>query len=238
MPAWSDPKCTLWGRLEHLSKAITEGFVHDGSYSRHRRKHYGSSSKELPGRQFVVFIQNHDQIANASQGERLSKLVTVEQQKLAAAVLLCSPYVPLLFMGQEYGETAPFHFFTSFDDPALVEAVREGRRKEFAVFAGDRHFADPQDPATFEHSRLDWRRSQEAPHSALLRLYRDLIALRKNLPCLASCRKDLTRITFSQESKWMVLERSDPTPPLALLVATLLAVSNPFPWLLARESGS
>jgi maltooligosyltrehalose trehalohydrolase len=218
-----------YGRLEYLSKAITEGFVHDGSYSRHRRKHYGSSSKKLPGRQFVVFIQNHDQIANASQGERLSKLVTAEQQKLAAAVLLCSPYVPLLFMGQEYGETAPFHFFTSFDDPALVEAVREGRRKEFAAFAGDRHFADPQDPATFEHARLDWTRLQKAPHSAILRLYRDLIALRKNLPCLANCRKDLTRITFSEESKWMVLERADPAPSLALLVCNFAGCEQSVP---------
>ena len=207
-----------FGHVGDLSKSITEGFVHDGRYSQHRRKHFGSSSKDLPGRQFVAFIQNHDQIANASEGERLSTLVTLEQQKLAATVLLCSPYVPLLFMGEEYGETAPFHFFTSFDDPALVEAVREGRKKEFAAFTAGRHFADPQDPATFEQSRLDWTRAQQPPHSAILHLYRDLIALRKTWNCLANCRKDLTRITFSEESKWMVMERGDPTPSRALLV--------------------
>jgi maltooligosyltrehalose trehalohydrolase len=184
----------------------------------HRRKRYGSSSRELPGRQFVVFIQNHDQIANASQGDRLGTLVTLDQQKLAAIFTLCSPYVPLLFMGQEYGETSPFLYFTSFDDPGLAEAVREGRGKELSAFAEGHDFADPQDPTTFDKCRLDWSQLTQTPHSGILRLYQDLIALRKRWPCLGNCRKDLTRTSFSEHSKWMMIERADSSPPRALLV--------------------
>ncbi len=207
-----------FGKMADLNKAVGEGFVHDGKYSVHRRKRYGSSSRELPGRQFVVFIQNHDQIANASQGDRLGTLVTLDQQKLAAILTLCSPYVPLLFMGQEYGETSPFLYFTSFDDPGLAEAVREGRRKEFSAFAEGYDFADPQDPTTFDKCRLNWSLLTQTPHSGILRLYQDLIALRKRWPCLGNCRKDLTRTSFSEHSKWMMIERADSSPPRALLV--------------------
>jgi len=207
-----------FGKVEHLGKALTEGFIHDGNYSHYRGSHYGSSSKEQPGRQFVVFIQNHDQIANTSQGDRVASLVRLEQQKLAAAVVLCSPYLPLLFMGQEYGEMAPFYYFTSFDDPQLAQAVREGRKKEFAVFSGAHHFADPQDPLTFQQSKLDWSRPDKHPHSAVLRLYRDLIAARKRLPALANCRKDLTQVTFSEEAKWVAIYRGDVSASRAVLV--------------------
>jgi maltooligosyltrehalose trehalohydrolase len=207
-----------FGTMADLNKAVTEGFVHDGNCSKHRRKRHGSSSRDLPGRQFVVFIQNHDQVANASLGDRLATLLTLDQQKLAAILTLCSPYVPLLFMGQEYGETSPFYYFTSFDDPSLADAVREGRRNEFAAFAENHDFADPQDPTTFNKSKLDWSRLTQTPHSGVLRLYQDLIALRKRWTCLGNCRKDLTRTTFSEQSKWMVMERVDSSPPRALLV--------------------
>ena len=122
-----------FGSLADLAKSIAEGFVYDGKYSHYRRRRHGSSSVPRPGEQFVPCIQNHDQVANTSKGERLASLVSLEKQKLAAAILLCSPFLPLLFMGQEYGETAPFLFFTSFEDPGLVEAVRKGRSQEFAA---------------------------------------------------------------------------------------------------------
>lgn len=218
-----------FGKLSDLAKALTEGFVHDGGYSPHRRKHYGSSSRECPGRQFVAFSQNHDQIANASGGDRLSKLATFDQEKLAAAVLLCSPYLPLLFMGQEYGETAPFHYFTSFTDPQLAEAVREGRRHEFAAFAGHRPFADPQDPLTFEQSRLDWGRLETAQHASVLRLYRDLIALRKRLGCIANCRKELTRILYDETLRWMTMERRDAASGCVLLTCNFAAENREIP---------
>src|SRR6478609_1388103 len=112
-----------FGALADLVKSIGEGFVFDGRYSRYRRRRYGNSSHDRPGEQFVGFIQNHDQVANTGRGKRLSSLVSVPQQKLAALLTVCSPFLPLLFMGEEYAETAPFLYFTSFDDPRLAAAV-------------------------------------------------------------------------------------------------------------------
>ena len=171
---------------------------------------YGSSSKDRPGEQFVGFIQNHDQIANTSRGKRLSSLVSAGQQKLAAVLTLCSPFLPLLFMGEEYGETAPFLYFTSFDDPGLAAAVREGRKKEMGSHYSESEFADPQAPGTFERCKLDWSKTAISPHAEMLRLYRDLISLRKQHLSLANCRKDLTEIQFDEQAKWLVMKRVGP----------------------------
>lgn len=208
-----------FGTLDDLRKAICEGFVYDGRYSHYRRRRHGSSSKGRLGQQFVAFIQNHDQIANASQGMRLSRLVSIEQQKLAAAVLLCSPYLPLLFMGQEYGETAPFSYFTSFSDPALGETVREGRRREFAAFQAGGEFSDPQAPESFTRSRLDWRLVEKSQHAGILRFHRDLIALRKRHPSLSNGRTDLTRVEIDERARWLLIERPDPSGDRVLLAA-------------------
>jgi len=124
-----------FGRLADIQKALAEGFVYDGIYSPYRRRRFGTSSKDLPGDKFVVFIQNHDQVANTNQGMRLSRLVSLDQFKLAATLLFCAPYLPLLFMGEEFAETAPFLYFTSHLDPVLAKLVTEGRRKEYAEFA-------------------------------------------------------------------------------------------------------
>ena len=206
-----------FGAIADLSKSIAEGFVFDWKYSRYRRRHFGSSSKDRPGEQFVGFIQNHDQIANTSRGKRLSSLVSAGQQKLAAVLTLCSPFLPLLFMGEEYGETAPFLYFTSFDDPGLAAAVREGRKKEMGSHYSESEFADPQAPGTFERCKLDWSKTAISPHAEMLRLYRDLISLRKQHPSLANCRKDLTEVQFDEQAKWLVMKRSDPSGSGALL---------------------
>ncbi len=230
--------------LPSLRKALTNGFVYEGQHSRYRRRHHGSSSRDRPGRQFVVCSQNHDQVANALQGKRESRLLSLEQQKLAAAVLLFSPFIPLLFMGQEYGEKANFDYFTSHGDPALIEAVREGRRKEMGDFCGD-EFADPQDPATFERSKLDWTLHLEAPHAGLLAWYRDAITARNRHPALANCRKSLTRAETNPSKGWLILERRDPSGSRALLVCnfsdSVEAVRIPFrgfPWSLTLWSGA
>jgi len=207
-----------FGRLADLAKSIREGFVFDRKYSQYRRRHYGSSSKDRPGEQFVGFIQNHDQVANTSRGKRLCSLVSSEAQKLAAALTLCSPFLPMLFMGEEYGETAPFLFFTSFENPDLVNAVREGRKKELGAHYSERDFADPQAPTTFERCKLDWSRPGLPPHARILRLYRDLIALRKQHASLANCRKHLTQIRFDEQAKFLVIRRSDPSSSAALIV--------------------
>jgi maltooligosyltrehalose trehalohydrolase len=207
-----------FGRLQHIGKAITEGFVYDGVYSPYRQRRFGSSSKEDPGRQFVAFIQNHDQIANTCQGFRLSELVSLEEYKLAVMLLLCSPFLPLLFMGEEFADSAPFLYFTSHGDADLARAVTEGRRKEFADFAGDGEWADPQAPEAFEKSKITWPLLGSQPHQDVLNLYRELIALRKRWPSLGNCRKDLTQVDFDEKGQWLRMERSDPSGGRALVL--------------------
>jgi maltooligosyltrehalose trehalohydrolase len=205
-----------FGRLADIRKALSEGFVHDGVYSPYRRRRFGSSSKDLPGEKFVIFIQNHDQIANTNQGMRLSELVSLGQFKLAATLLFCSPYLPMLFMGEEFAETAAFLYFTSYLDQALAKLVTEGRRNEYAEFATSAEFFDPQSPATFERSKITWALLEEAKHQAILSFYRELIALRKRWPCLSNCRKDLTTVKI--EDAMLRMERSDPSGSRALLI--------------------
>ena len=217
-----------FGRPEHIRKAIAEGFVYDGIYSPYRQRRFGSSSRHEPGQRFVTFIQNHDQVANTAQGFRLSELVSLEQCKLAAMLLLCSPFLPLLFMGEEFAAAAPFLYFTSHSDRALARAVSEGRRKEFADFAGAGEFADPQAVETFEKSRITWTLLECARHSEVLRFYRDLIALRKRTACLANCRKDLTRVMTDDEARLLRMERGDPSGSKALLLCNFSGTSAEF----------
>jgi maltooligosyltrehalose trehalohydrolase len=205
-------------RLRNVQKAITEGFVHDGGYSAFRGRHFGSSSRDQPGQRFVAFLQNHDQVANTSQGSRLSRLVSFEQYKVAASLLLCSPCLPLLFMGEEFAETAPFQFFTSYGDPELARATTEGRRMEFGEFARAGDFEDPQALETFERSRISWSLIDEPEHHSMLRLYCELIALRKRWPCLGNGRKDLTRVDFDEQGRWLRMDRADPSGCQALLL--------------------
>ncbi len=233
-----------FGALTDLAKSIRQGFVLDGKYSRYRRRRYGSPSKNCPGAQFVGFIQNHDQIANTSRGRRLSTLVSPPPQKLAAVFTLCSPFLPLLFMGEEYGETAPFLFFTGFEDPGLVAAVREGRKRELGAHYSESDFADPQAPRTFERCKLDWSKPGSSPHAEILRLHRDLISLRKQHPSLGNCRKDLTEIQFDEQSKLWVMKRTDPSGGATLLVCNFSEIPRSIPvpagpqgWQLALWTG-
>ncbi len=212
-----------FGSIGDLAKSISEGFVYDGKYSPYRRRRHGSSSVPRPGEQFVPCIQNHDQVANTSKGQRLASLVSLEKQKLAAAVLLCSPFLPLLFMGQEYGEAAPFLFFTSFQDADLVAAVRAGRKKEFAAYYAEEDFPDPQAQRTFELCKLDWNKLSLYPHAEILRLHRDLLSLRQRYACLNNCRKDLTALAFDEQAKWLVMTRGDTSEARAMLLCNFSA---------------
>ena len=210
-------------RLRHVHKAITEGFVHDGVYSAFRGRRFGSSARDQPGRRFVAFLQNHDQVANTSQGSRLSQLISFDRYRTAVALFLCSPYLPLLFMGEEFAETAPFLFFTSHGDPAVAQATREGRRLEFEEFAQAGGFADPQTPDTFERSKITWSLIDEPEHSAMLRFYCELIALRKRWPCLNNGRKDLTSVQFDEEHRRLRMDRADPEGSRAVLLCNFSA---------------
>ena len=170
-----------FGGIGPLAATLRDGWYYKGQYSHYRQRHHGNSPRGIAASQVVVCNQNHDQVGNRAAGERLSSLVNFESLKLAAGITLLSPFVPLLFMGEEYGETAPFQYFTSHGDPELVEAVRRGRREEFAAFGWEAEKAvpDPQDESTFLRSKPDHSRKCEEPHRTLLRLYQNLIRTRR-----------------------------------------------------------
>ena len=178
-----------FGYLEQLAKAYTDGFVHSGEYVKFRKRKHGASSAGIPGDKFVVFNLNHDQVGNRAKGERLSLLVNFEQQKLAAAALLLSPYIPLLFMGEDYGEDAPFFYFISHSDEKLIESVREGRKKEFESYKWQSEPPDPQLEKTFNSSRIHWEKRSRKPYKILLEWHKMLISLRQNLSALQNFNK-------------------------------------------------
>ncbi len=196
-----------FGRTEHLAKSLREGFVYSGQYSRFRKRNHGSSSKDIPPERFVVFSQNHDQTGNRMNGERLSSLVSFESLKLAAGLVLLSPYIPLLFMGEEYGETAPFLYFVSHSDEHLINAVREGRKKEFASFNWGKEPPDPQNPETFHLSRLNWEKRYTGNGKILLDFYKTLIRIRKEIPALANFNRNCLEVKFDEEKKVIIVKR-------------------------------
>jgi maltooligosyltrehalose trehalohydrolase len=203
-----------------LVKAYREGFVYSGEYSEFRRRSHGSSSRDIPPRCFVVFAQNHDQVGNRCLGDRLSASVTLEDLKLAAGLTLLSPYIPLLFMGEEYAEEAPFPYFIDHSDPELIEAVRRGRQLEFDSFAWQGEVPDPQAEATFLGARLRPELRAEGQHKVLLEFYRTLIAFRKNLPALQRLDKAGMKVVAHENEKILAIERSDAADRV-LLVANL-----------------
>jgi maltooligosyltrehalose trehalohydrolase len=178
-----------YGQAEHFAKVLQDAFVLDGTYSRHRDRRHGAPVGDLSGDRFVVSIQNHDQVGNRARGDRLGPLIRPPAQRLAASLLLLAPYVPLLFMGEEYGEPRSFLFFCSFFSHNLIRNVREGRRREFAAFAWQGEVPDPQDEATFRASRLSWSWPSETHQASLRRLYQDLLRVRREWPALRDFRQ-------------------------------------------------
>ena len=168
-----------FGQLCHLSTTLKQGWCYAGQYSAYRRRHHGNKPPEKRRSQFVVCSQNHDQVGNRALGERVSRLVSFEGLKLAAGATLLSPFVPLLFMGEEYGEMSPFQYFTSHGDPQLVEAVRRGRKSEFEGFDWKAEVPDPQAESTFAASKLNHGRIHDEPHRTLSRFYKMLLKFRR-----------------------------------------------------------
>lgn len=196
-----------FGNVSHLKKAFMEGFVYCGQYSAFRNRRHGNSSLEIPARQFVVCAQNHDQVGNRILGERLSQLVSFESLKLAAGAILLSPFIPLLFMGEEYGETAPFPYFISHLNPELIEAVRKGRYEEFASFAWSHEAPDPQDESTFASAKLNHRKRLTEPHRTLQEFYRELIRLRNQCSPLSQLSKESCEVISFKDERVLSLRR-------------------------------
>jgi len=196
-----------YGEFRQLVKAYREGFVYSGEYSEHRRRRHGTSTKDIPAQRLVVFAQNHDQVGNRMLGERLTQLVSFEELKLAAGAVILAPFLPLLFMGEEYGDEAPFQYFISHGDPDLVQAVRDGRRREFATFGWQQEPPDPQDEATFLRAKLNHRLRRGGRHRLLWEFHQELFRLRKTMAPLTRLSKDHCEVTAFESERVLVLRR-------------------------------
>jgi maltooligosyltrehalose trehalohydrolase len=173
-----------YGPVEDLARAMDGGFVYQGEYSRFRKRSHGASSTNVAPERFVIFAQNHDHIGNRPKSDRLVTMISAAQARLVAALVLLSPGIPLLFMGEEYGEPAPFPYFVDHGDPDLIEAVRKGRAEEFASLADEGQLFDPADESTFQAARIHRQLRREADHRSLCELTGELIALRRQNPAL------------------------------------------------------
>ncbi len=200
-----------FGEFSQLVKAYQEGFVYSGQYSCFRKRRHGNSSARLPSGNFVVFSQNHDQIGNRMRGDRLCQSAPLEKLKLAAAAVLLSPSIPLLFMGEEYGETAPFPYFTSHGDQQLAEAVRQGRKEEFAAFAWQGEVPDPQAGETFVSAKINPELRTQGIHGILFSFYQELIRLRKELQSLDYPDRNGMEVTGIEPENILVLRRFSAT---------------------------
>ncbi len=199
-----------FGCVSQIARSLTSGYIYQGQYSKYRLRSHGSESKGVSGEHFVVFTQNHDQVGNRMNGERLSQLLPLEGVKVAAGAMLLSPFLPFLFMGEEYAETSPFQYFVSHQDPALIEAVRQGRRNEFKSFGWHAEPPDPQEPGTFLRSRLHWELQERGPHKQLRQFYAELLRLRKQLAPLANSDMSCVEAVPFENEKALFLRRGSP----------------------------
>ena len=205
-----------YGRLAHLARTLGRGFAYTGQYSAFRRRSHGRDFGRLPPETLVAFLQNHDQVGNRAHGERLADLVHFQALKAGAALLLLSPFTPMLFMGEEYGEENPFLYFVSHGDPGLVEAVRAGRSAEFAGFhQGQPPPPDPQSLETFQRSKLDWAKRSQGRCGQLLAWHQELIRARKRFGFDLAGRK-LPKVLLAGESGLLILAGPQPTRTLCL----------------------
>jgi maltooligosyltrehalose trehalohydrolase len=216
-----------FGASAHIARAIAEGFAFQGEESAYFGRARGTPSGDLPGECFVISVQNHDQVGNRALGDRLSTIIPFEAVKLAAALMFVSPAVPLLFMGEEYGETAPFQYFTSFIDRELSQAVRRGRAAEFARFAWTRPIPDPDAPGTFVTSRLNHALAAAPRHGELHAYYRRWLELRRTHPALGAAHKQRTGATLDAAGDVLTVTRSAPGGESIVLTANLTPKPRP-----------
>ncbi len=197
-----------FGSLADVARSLEEAYVYAGRYSEHRRRHHGRPATGLSGSRFLGYLQNHDQVGNRARGDRTAQLVSPGRLQVGAALVLTSPFVPMLFQGEEWAASTPFPYFCDHQDEELARAVSEGRRREFAAFGWDPDdIPDPQDAATFEMARLDWSERDRPPHADLLDWHRRLIELRRSTPDLADGRLDRVRAVADDGAGTLTVER-------------------------------
>lgn len=197
-----------FGEMRHLAKALLNGYVYDGCYSRFRKRRHGAKSHFLSGENLVGYCQTHDQVGNRATGERLSHLLNPGQLKIASALVLTSPFVPMLFQGEEWAASTPFLYFTQHEDAELAKAVTEGRQSEFVDFGWDeREVPDPQAAETFARSRLNWNEVDDGLHAEILSWYRELIDFRKKHPQMTAGTLENVFVQYDDTAGWLLLKR-------------------------------
>ena len=197
-----------FGTLAQLAKALEKTFIYDGIYSAHRRRIHGRRVGDLSQHRFLGFIQNHDQVGNRAVGDRIVQSAGIDRAKIAAALVLLGPFVPMIFQGEEWAASSPFQYFADHDDPELARQVSEGRKREFAAFGWDpASIPDPEKRETFKRSKLNWNELAESAHKEMLVWYRGLVQLRRSNSCLNNGEPGNTVVTFSEEQKWLCMRR-------------------------------
>ena len=199
-----------FGTIADLAKSLKSAFVYDGIYAHHRDRIHGRPVEGLPAWCFLGYSQNHDQVGNRAEGERLCHLVNTGRAKIAAALVLAAPFVPMLFQGEEWAASSRFQYFTDHEDAELGRLVSEGRKKEFAAFGwSPDDIPDPQDEQTFLRSKLNWEEQANEQHAKMLDWYRQVIALRKSHPELTDGSLKKIKVEYSEEEKWLAMRRGD-----------------------------
>lgn len=199
-----------FGSFDQLAKSIERTFVYDGLYSRSRNRVHGKPAVHVPQNRFLGYIQNHDQIGNRAIGDRLTESAGFERAKVAAAIVLLSPFVPMIFQGEEWAASSPFLYFADHDDPELARLVSVGRKREFEAFGWDpASIPDPESRETFERSRLNWDEIDAGQHGEMRAWYRKLIALRKSTPALQRSEPGDSQVDFNEDERWLALTRGN-----------------------------
>jgi maltooligosyltrehalose trehalohydrolase len=201
-----------FGSVAQVAKGLTQAYIYDGVYSEHRRRVHGRPPEGLDGRSFLAYLQTHDQVGNRARGDRIGALVDDDLVKIGAALVLTSPFVPMLFQGEEWAASTPFLYFTDHEDPELADAVSRGRKREFESFGWDPDdVPDPQSPATFDGSKLQWDELAEPAHKEMLEWYRALLRLRAATPSLRGHDLGEVRTESSEDPPWLIVERGEVT---------------------------
>jgi maltooligosyltrehalose trehalohydrolase len=201
-----------FGDLGQLAKALEQNFVYDGIYSRYRIRVHGRPAGHVPQHRFLGYIQNHDQVGNRALGDRLRQIAGFDRARIAAAVVLLGPFVPMLFQGEEWAASSPFQYFADHEDPEMARLVREGRKREFAAFGwAPESIPDPVSRETFERSKLNWNEIGEGEHAEMAAWYRALIRLRRMTPSLQRDEPGTARVVFDELEKTFSMERGDVT---------------------------